>query len=197
MKIAILAILAAFALLFGCAGSPINEGYTAEGRAYRGAASPKLVIYEYSDFECPFCGKVQPAVEETLRAYPDTVQLQYRHYPLLDVHPNSLGAAVAAVCAEKQEKFWKMHDLMFSNQQALQAADLRKYASEAGMDLGEYDSCVSSDGAAQKVREDMLVANSAGVQATPTFVVGSSQVRGAQPFSKFKTAIDSELARLG
>ncbi len=197
MRTLVVSLLIAAALLFGCTGSPINEGMTVDGKAYRGAANPKVVMYEYSDFECPFCGKVQPAVEEVLRAYPETVQLQYRHYPLVDTHPRSFPSAITAVCAEKQGKFWQLHDKMFANQQALSDSDLRKYASEAGMNLTEYDSCISSDETAQTVRGDMLVGNSIGVQATPTFTVGGSQVRGAQPFSKFKQAIDSELARIG
>jgi protein-disulfide isomerase len=190
-------LLLAFAL-FGCAGTaPINEGMTSGGRAYRGADSPKVVIYEYSDFQCPFCSKAQPTIEEVLSSYPNNVQLQFRYYPLTDIHPQSYGAALAGVCAEEQGKFWKMHDLMFSNQGALFDADLQKYAGEAGMNTTKFEKCVASPEAAAKVKADQAEAATIGVQATPTFKIGGSEVKGSQPFSTFKSVIDSELARAG
>ncbi len=197
MRNVVFAIALAAVLLFaGCASSPINEGTDAQGRQYRGADSPKVTIYEYSDFECPYCGKAQPTVEEVLRAYPDTVRLYFRHYPL-DIHPRAMPSAIAAVCAEEQGKFWQLHDLMFANQNNLEDADLQKYASDIGLNMTKFNACLSSPEASQKVQQDMLGAASAGVSATPTFAIGESQVRGAQPFSKFKSLIDSELAKAG
>lgn len=189
-----LVLVAALLALFGCASAPINQGVDADGRAYRGAGDAKLTIYEYSDFECPFCGRAQPTVEQVLRAYPKEVRLEFRHYPL-DIHPRAMPSALAGVCAEEQGKFWEMHDRMFARQSALSDDDLKRYAGEAGMDVAKFQICVSSDTAAQKVRKDMAEAAGAGVQATPTFKIGETLVRGAQPFDKFKQAIDSELAR--
>ncbi len=186
--------LALLLSLFGCASAPIKEGVAADGRPYRGAANPKVVIYEYSDFECPFCGKAEPTVEDVLRAYPETVQLQYRHFPL-DAHPRSVPAAIASVCAQEQGKFWQMHDKMFANQQALEDADLAKYAQEIGLDSAQYGKCIALPATAEKVEKDRLEGIGRGVSATPMFFIGESEVRGAQPFAKFKSAIDSELAR--
>jgi protein-disulfide isomerase len=197
MRNAILAIaLAAVLVLAGCAGSPIKEGMDAQGRSWRGAESPKLVIYEYSDFECPFCGQAQPTMEQVLRAYPGDVRLEFRHNPLA-MHPRAMPSAIAGVCAEGQGKFWQMHDLMFANQQALEDADLGKYAADTGLDMDKFNACIASPEAAAKVRADMAEAVDAGVTATPSFGIGGTLVRGAQPFSIFKSAIDSELARAG
>jgi len=197
MKTIVFAVVVAVALLLaGCAASPINEGVDAQGRAYRGAANAKLTIYEYSDFECPFCGKAQGVVEEVLRAYPAQVRLEFRHYPL-GIHPRAYPSALAAVCAEEQGKFWFLHDKMFANQQSLSDADLKKYAAEAGLDAEKFSACIVSDSADKKVQTDMIEAAAAGVQATPSFKIGESMVRGAQPFSKFKQAIDTELSRIG
>lgn len=193
-KIVIALCALALAFLLGCASSPINEGVAADGRPYRGAATPKVVIYEYSDFECPFCGKAQPTIEEVLRAYPDTVQLQYKHFPL-DAHPRAVPSAIAAVCAQEQGKFWALHDKLFANQNALEDADLRRYAGEVGMDLALYDKCIVLPATAEKVEKDHLEGIGKGVSGTPIFFIGESEVRGAQPFSKFKSVIDSELAR--
>ncbi len=194
-KLALIAI-AVFVLLAGCAGSPIKEGTDAQGRAWRGAESPKLVIYEYSDFECPFCGQAQPTVEQILRAYPDSVRLEFRNNPL-DIHPRAMPSAIAGVCAEEQGKFWQMHDRMFANQAALEDSDLQKYAADAGLDMGKFNICIASAEAAAKVRADMAEGAAAGVTATPSFKIGETLVRGAQQFSVFKQVIDSELARAG
>ncbi|MCX8194524.1 MAG: DsbA family protein [Candidatus Micrarchaeota archaeon] len=189
----------AMLLLFGCTGflqnEPLPEGMTADGKAYRGAAAPKLVIYEYSDFQCPFCARVQGTVEEVLRAYPGEVQLQFRHYPLENLHPEAFGAAVAAVCAERQGAFWKMHDKMYSNQQALYKENLTSYAHEIGLDMKKFEECLGSEEAALEVKKEMEEGAKKGVRATPTFLIGESKLEGALPFSTFKSMIDSELAK--
>ncbi|MFA6489755.1 MAG: thioredoxin domain-containing protein [Candidatus Micrarchaeia archaeon] len=196
MKNALFAILIAAALLLsGCASKPLNEGADSNGRAYRGADNAKLTIYEYSDFECPYCGKVQPALDEVMRQYSDRVRLEFRHYPL-PIHPRAEPSAIAAVCAERQGKFWAMYDKLFSNQQALEDADLQKYAKEIGLDEANFSSCVASGSAKAAVQADMQEAASIGVQATPTFIIGETIVKGAQSADKFRSAIDNELAKL-
>ena len=190
-----IALAIALALLYGCAAT-LNEGVSPDGRPYRGAQNAKLTIYEYSDFQCPFCDRARQNVEEVLRQYPDSVKLEYRYFPL-GSHPRGFASALAGACAEEQGKFWKMHDLMFDNQEALEDADLEKYAQQSGMDVGAFKQCLSSVAAASKVSADKAQGDSLGVQGTPTFFIGQSVVVGAQPVSKFKTAIDSELARIG
>jgi len=186
-------MLATLLILFGCASTPINKGVDKDGRAYRGADAATLTIYEYSDFECPFCGRVQPTVEQVLRAYPKEIRVEFRNYPL-EIHPRAMPSAIAGVCADEQGKFWEMHDKMFANQLALSDADLARYAADIGLNISAFQTCIASDEASQKVQKDMLEAAAVGVQATPSFKVGETFVRGAQPFDKFKQAIDSELA---
>lgn len=193
---AFIAIALALALLYGCAGAALKEGVGADGRPYRGAESAKLTIYEYSDFQCPFCDRARQNVEEVLRAYPDSVNLEYRYFPL-EIHPRAFASALAGACAEEQGKFWKMHDLMFDNQEALEDADLEKYAQQSGMDAAAFKKCMDSPAAAQKVNSDWSEGRLRGVSGTPTFFIGQSTVVGAQPVSKFRSVIDSELARAG
>lgn len=191
---AIIAFAAAL-LLFGCAAAPIKEGVGEDGRAYRGASSPKVTIVEYSDFECPFCRKAQPVVEEVLRAYPNDVRLVFRHSPLPS-HARAYPAAIAAVCAEQQGKFWQMHDLLYASPE-LTDGQISGYAGEIGLDMGKFAECLVSASADDAVRKDMADAVSAGVDATPTFVIGNGRVRGAQPFDAFRKVIDGELAAAG
>lgn len=187
-----LALAMAF-LLFGCATQQIEEGMGENGRAYRGAKSPSLVIYEYSDFECPYCGKASRTMDDLLRAYP-SVRLEFRHNPL-KMHPNAFGAAVASVCAEEQGKFWKMHDLLFENQERLEEADLENYAKEVGLGLEDYRVCISSNASFEKVLLDQTDAVRAGADAAPYFIIGNTAIRGALPIEKFRLVIETELAR--
>lgn len=194
MRFLLALALAAFMLISGCAQAPINEGMVG-GRAYRGADAPALTIYEYSDFECPYCSKALPVMDELLRAYP-RARLEFRHNPLT-MHQDAFNAAVASVCAEKQGKFWQMHDVMFANQEKLSEPDLEGHAAGIGLDMAQYRACRSSDAAAELVREDMAEAARAGAQGTPYFVIGGSAVTGAQPASRFRAVIDNELAKKG
>jgi protein-disulfide isomerase len=194
MRTYLAALLLSAILLFGCTAAPLPEGVTPDGRPYRGAANPKVVIYEYSDFECPFCAQAVGTVDEVVRSYPDTVQLQYWYFPL-ETHPRSVPAAIAAECAAQQGKFWQMHDKLFPNQNALEDSDLAKYAQELGLGMEKFAECQKSDAALARVEADRLDGMAKGVQATPTFFIGQSSIRGSQPLSKFKQVVDSELAR--
>ncbi|MCX6772921.1 MAG: thioredoxin domain-containing protein [Candidatus Micrarchaeota archaeon] len=194
----IAAIALAFVLLLaGCAATPLKEGVAADGRPYRGAANAKLTIYEYSDFECPFCARAVQTVEDALRTYPDSVKLEYRYFPLVAIHPRGYPSALAGACAEKQGKFWAMHDLMFANQEKLEDADLQGYAKQAGLDMQQFSACLSSPETAKIVNDDMAAGEKLGIGGTPVFFIGQSSVTGSQPLSKFKEVIDSELARSG
>src|SRR5579862_3334448 len=91
----------------------------------KGPADAKVTIVEFSDFQCPFCSRVVPTVEQIEKAYPKDVRVVFRHNPL-PFHPNAPLAAEAAVAAEAQGKFWEMHDKMFTNQQNILRPDLEK-----------------------------------------------------------------------
>ena len=103
----------------------------------RGPADAPIVVIEFSDYQCPFCKRAEPTVTALMQKYPTQVRLVYRHLPLDQIHPRARPAAIAAVCAEQQGKFWEYHDTLFANQQALNDADLEKYATTLGMDADE------------------------------------------------------------
>ncbi len=193
MEKLLLSLLLAAALLFsGCAAQKMNEGMTADGKPYRGAAFPKVVIYEYSDFECPYCGRAALVVDELVREHASEVQLQFLHFPLNNIHPRSTPAAIAAVCAGEQGGFWRMHDKLFANQNELSDASLEKYASEIGLDINSFSICTTSQKAAAKVRDDAASGTALGVRGTPSFHVGSTLVTGTP---KLKAVVEAELAK--
>jgi protein-disulfide isomerase len=160
----------------------------------KGPANAKVNIVEFSDFQCPFCSRVVPTVEQILKQYPNDVRVFFRHNPL-PFHPNAPLAAEAGVAAAAQGKFWEMHDKMFANQQNIQRADLDKYAGEIGLDTGKFKQALDSGAGKAKVQDDLKVAQQIGVQGTPNFYINGRNVQGAQPFEEFKKVIDDELQR--
>jgi protein-disulfide isomerase len=160
----------------------------------KGPPNAKVTIVEFSDFQCPFCGKVGPTMQQIEKNYPNDVRIVFMHNPL-PFHPNAEPAAEAAVAAEAQGKFWEMHDKLFANQQNLQRADFEKYAQEIGLDMNKFKQALDTHGGKKKVDSDLAVAKAVGVQGTPNFYVDGRNIQGAQPFEEFKKVIDDEIKR--
>ena len=155
-----------------------------------GPASARLTMVEFGDFQCPYCGAVQPTVKQVLATYPNDVALAFVNFPLT-MHPYALPAAEAFMAADRQGKAWEMHDQMFANQQALTDADLDGYAQVIGLDLVQFDADRSSPEIADEVAQDKALGISLGVDSTPTFFIAGSWIVGNQPFSEFQKAIES------
>ena len=173
----------------------------------KGGPGPRLVLVEFSDFQCPFCARhAKVTLPQIEREYVNTGKILYvmRNLPLEQLHPDAVRAAVAAECAGDQGKYWQMHEKLFSNQQALGAADLARYAQEAGAEPAKFKQCMDADTYGAKVRKDLAEAQAAGITGTPTFFLGFTEgggkvkvvrrIQGAQPFPVFKAAIDGLLA---
>jgi protein-disulfide isomerase len=137
-----------------------------------GAAHAHLTIVEYGDFECPNCKQAAPAVKHVLARFAGSVRLVFRHFPLEEVHPHALHAALAAETAGGQGKFWQMHDLLFVNQQHLKLRQVRGYAEELELDMERYDAEMKDELYLQRVREHIAGGRASGVRATPTFFLG-------------------------
>jgi len=162
----------------------------------RGPDNAAVTIVEFSDFQCPFCGRVFPTVEKLMKDYDGKVRLVFRHFPL-SFHPNAEKAAEAAACAQDQGKFWQMHDKMFSNQQKLAVEDLKTFAKDIGLDQGKFDKCLDSGEKAAMVSADEKDGESAGVSGTPAFFINGIFINGAVPYEQFKEAVDRELKGKG
>lgn len=157
-----------------------------------GPASARVTMVEFGDFECPYCGAVEPTVKQVLATYPDDVALAFVNFPL-NIHAYATTAAEAFLAASRQGKAWQMHDQMFANQQALAEADLDGYAQVIGLDVAQFDADRSSQEIADEVAQDKALGISLGVDGTPTFFIAGSWIVGNQPFSKFQQAIDGSL----
>ncbi len=172
---------------------PPRQTVEAKGPA-KGPEKAPIVIVEFSDFECPYCGRAESTVAEVIRAYPDKIRLVYRDFPL-PMHANAPKAAEAAKCAGDQGKYWDMHAKLFANQRALDAKALKGYAKELSLDQAKFDKCLDSGEKAKLVEDDHKAGGDLGVTGTPAFFVNGMLISGAQPFEAFKEIIDAELAQ--
>jgi len=159
----------------------------------RGEANAPVSLVEFSDFQCPFCGRAYTTVEEILKNYPGKVKLTFVQFPL-PMHQNAQKAAEASLCANDQGKFWSLYDLMFKNQTALEVPKLKDYAKQSGLDTAKFDQCLDSGEKAADVTKDKALGDKLGVQSTPTFFINGLELEGAQPYEEFAQAIDDELA---
>ncbi len=173
---------------------PPRVEVTDGGRAPKGNPKAAVEVIEFSDFQCPFCLRANPTVDQVLKTYGDKIKFVYRHYPLQN-HPNARPAAEASACAEVQGKFWEYHDRLFANPTRLSDADLKAHAAALGLDTAKFNVCVDTHQQKAGVDADMADAEAVGVTGTPAFFINGRSIEGAQPFESFKRVIDEELAR--
>jgi len=162
----------------------------------KGPADAPVTIVAFSDFECPYCNRVSPTLNQVLETYAGKVRLVFRDFPL-SFHPNAQKAAEAGHCAEEQGKFWEMHDKMFANQRKLDVESLKAYAKEIGLDEKAFAECLDEGKKAAVVQENLFAGAQLGVRGTPAIFVNGRMLSGAVPFSEFARVIDEELARSG
>jgi protein-disulfide isomerase len=158
-----------------------------------GPKNAKVTVVEYSDFQCPFCSRFEPSVQQMLKEYKDKIQFSYRHFPLDAIHPNARPAAIASECAAEQGKFYEYHKIMFEKQEQLGDAFYQQTAKDLKLNVDKFNECLKSDLPSKKVDADYQSGLAAGVQGTPTTFVNGSPVSGAQPYELLKSAIDAAL----
>jgi protein-disulfide isomerase len=146
----------------------------------QGPIDAPIALLEYGDYECPFCGEVQPIVKEIQRQLGDDLCFAFRHFPLTNVHLHAEHAAEAAEAAGKQRSFWPMHETLFANQHALDDESLAEYAAALGLDEERLIEEVISGAYARRVREDFRMGVRAGVNGTPCFFINGQRYDGAR-----------------
>ncbi|HTM02519.1 MAG TPA: thioredoxin domain-containing protein [Vicinamibacterales bacterium] len=176
------------------------------GAPTKGNVDAALVVIEYADFECPYCGdfarRTLPVLTQQYIAT-GRVRFAFKHLPLQEIHPRAMMAAAAAECADRQGRFWAVHDRLFNDQQHLDDVSLLAVATAAGVDVDLFRACVQGPGGA-KVRQEAARARSEGYSGTPTFLIGRSQgrdlvkvervVSGTRDAGAFASILDELLA---
>ena len=181
----------------GVAGASYQSG----GGRVRGNPNAAVTITEYGDFQCPTCGRYHPILDELLRRYGGNLKLEYHHFPLISIHPNAMGASLAAEAAADQGKFWEMHDMLFDHQAEWSPspnaeAIFLQYALQLGMDSNQFMQSVRSPATRDRVLADVTLGNPI-VKGTPTFLINGQLIPDLPGLEGLAEKIDAQLAAAG
>ena len=165
----------------------------------RGDKNAPITVIEYSDFECPFCSRFHPTMQQVMTDYNGKVRWVLRHYPL-SFHPEALPAANATECASEQNKFWEYADKLFENQESLGGDYYKQLATELGLNVSQWQTCFDNSKYSDKIEAQYQGGVSAGVTGTPgSFIIDQDgnaiPIKGALPYSSVSSAIDQLLAK--
>lgn len=160
-----------------------------------GPDSAAVTLVEYGDFECPHCGQAYYVLNDLQEALGDQLRLVYRHFPLTQIHPHAQRAAEAAEAAAAQGQFWKMHDMLFENQEALDDYDLVVYAQGLGLDLIRFRRELLQGAHTARVREDFSSGIHSGVNGTPTLFLNGRRHDAPWDLATLVAAIEPELRK--
>jgi protein-disulfide isomerase len=162
---------------------------------FKGERTAPVTLIEFSDFQCPYCKQASQIISTLLAGYGGKVRFVFKHLPL-PIHPESLKAAQAAVCAGEQGRFWDYHDRLFAASD-LSAKELTSIASDLGMNSGDFQSCLDSERSRAKVLGDVKTSRRLGIEATPTFLINGRLFKGALNADALKLALDLALQKSG
>ena len=163
-----------------------------KGAPIKGAKDALVTIVQFSDYQCPFCSRVEPTMDKIMEEYKGKVRVAWRDLPL-PFHPNAVPAAIAARAAGDQGKFWEMHKKIFADQAHLDRETFEKHAQELGLNMGKFKAALDAQKGKEAIEADAAAGGKIGARGTPAFFINGKFLSGAQPFESFKAKIDEEL----
>jgi protein-disulfide isomerase len=210
MKTIIIAVVAIIAVIGGAVLLSDNKNEdsgasTVGSNNVYGTSSTGVTVVAYEDFECPACGGFFPIFSEVKEKYKDQVSFQFKHFPLVQIHPNATAAHRAAEAAAKQGKFWEMHNILFQNQLTWRgtdnaAATFASYATQIGLDMAKYNADVASSEVISIINKDIEDGKNLGVDGTPSFFVDGKKIEDLTTIDtveKFSKVIDDAIIAKG
>lgn len=163
-----------------------------DGAPVLGPKTAAVTLVEFTDFQCPYCIAAVPQLQAVMKAFPTQVKLIFKQYPL-DNHSQAAFAAAAAVAAQKQGKFWQMHDALFANHRDLSEPSVLAIAKELGLDMQRFQTDLKSPAVQQLVQRDIADGDRLGVPGTPTLFIDGQRLNGAVTLDVLKPIIEAEL----
>ncbi len=164
---------------------PVNSSAT------KGPENAPVTITVFDDFQCPYCARLLPTLDNVVNAYPTQVRLVFKHFPL-SMHKFARQAAIASIAARNQGKFWPLHDQLFANYNKLNDGLIRELAESVGLDMARFDKDVENPSLAQEVAADIKLGTDSGVRGTPSVYVNGVQLKD-RSMAGFRAAIEAEL----
>jgi len=172
--------------------TPVATG----GQPSKGPAGAPVTLVEFADFECPYCGALFPTLQQIEADYKDKLRVVYVQFPLASIHSHAEKAAEASLCANEQDKFWQMHDAMFSDQANLTVDDLKQKASQLSLNTEMFNACLDGGKALPEIRSDLTEGVQAGVSGTPAMFINGRFLQGNLPYNEIQKVIEDELGHV-
>jgi protein-disulfide isomerase len=157
-----------------------------------GPAGARITLVEFSDFQCPFCIKAVGQLKAVMKAYPNDVKLIFKEFPL-DSHSQAAGAALAAIAAQHQGKFWAMHDALFAHREDLSRKSLFAVAAGVGLDMKRFAADIDSPDTKRSLTRDQEDGEKAGVEGTPTVFIDGRRYNGSLALDAIRPVLDAEM----
>jgi protein-disulfide isomerase len=183
MKQIIIAVVAIVGIIAGAMilGGSEDTAVGAQSNNWYGNENGIITVTEYADFQCPACASFYPIVSQVKEQFKDDVRFEFKHFPLVQIHPNATTAHRAAQAAASQGKFWEMHDLLYERQQAWSQSTnptsvFEEYARELNLDIEIYKADVASSDTLAIINADIEAGKQVNVNSTPTFFIDGNQV---------------------
>jgi protein-disulfide isomerase len=159
----------------------------------QGSPTASITLVEYGDYECPHCGRAYPIVKDVQARLGSQLRFVFRNFPLANLHPHAQHAAEAAEAAAAQGKFWEMHDLLFENQDSLDDANLKQYASGLDLDTAKFAQDLAGHSYKERVQHDFTSGVRSGVNGTPTFFINGARYDGSWDLEDLLRALSSKV----
>lgn len=174
----------------------LANNFISESDWVKGGKEAKVVLIEYSDFECPACANYAPIMKQIVQDFGDKIAFVYRHFPLKQNHLNAESAAWASESAGKQNKFWEMHDMLFENQKEWENSGnaeeyFRKYAQALNLDIEQFKKDINSEEIKNKVENDFQSGLRSGINSTPTFFLNGNKIKNPRNYEEFENIINN------
>jgi len=174
--------------------APVVQNISADDDPAQGKTTAPVTVVMFTDFQCPACAATHPVLKKVLAEYADKIRFVVRDFPLVQIHENAFQSAIAAGAANAQGKFYEYAEVLYKNQNALDAVSLKKYAADLGLNLKQFEADLANSKIADEVRKDIEDGKRYGLSSTPTIFVNGVKVRQLSPQS-FRKAIDKALKK--
>lgn len=156
----------------------------------QGDLKARIILVEYGDYECPFCGSAYPIIKRVQKHFGKNLCFVFRNFPLVEAHPYAGIAAITAEFAGSKQKFWEMHDILYENQQALEVPDLLSYAESLKLSPAELQDAITHEKFADKIKNDFMGGVKSGVNGTPMFFINGNRHNGSFEYDELVDAIE-------
>lgn len=179
---------------------PMRLEVPVAGAPTQGPEGAPVTVVAFSDFQCPYCQRLNPALDRLREAYGERLRVAFRQFPLTSIHNHAQQAAEASLCARDQGRFWPMHDALFAHQRELTVEKIKELAGDLGLDRARFDACLDAGERRPQVQADLEAGQAAGVSGTPALFVNGrpvTLVSGRDPFDQLAAVVEDELSRQG